>query len=137
MLVDLENVRTEASTIPDSRLKSETRSRAGKHRPRGRGNWLSAGLYPEQKYKLEVWGHAAFPPKQLLTLLTPLLQAKPMSRAPATWRKQDDATLIISTGLPVVSTDPSDLTRALRMLLMTLIVLDRIDPTATELKAAS
>jgi hypothetical protein len=137
MSIDLDTIRAEAAAVPDSRLNSVTRARMRKHPPRGRGKWLSANLYPGLKYTLEIWGDAAFPPKDLLAVLEPLLQAKPKARAAAKWKQQEDATILIPTGFAATSNKPDEMRPALRMLLTALILLDHTDPTAAQITRAS
>jgi hypothetical protein len=132
-MIDLQKIRTEAAQVPDSRLKSETRSRMRKHPPRGRGKWLSAGLVPGQKYTLEVWGNADFPPRQLLEPLVALVNATPRPRAASRWKGQEEPTILIPTGLSADASKPDQIRSALRMLLSALVLLDHVDHATTEL----
>ena len=134
-MIDLEKVRTEAAQVLDSRLKSETRARVRKHPPRGRGKWLSAGLLPGQKYTLEIWGDAAFPPKQLLEPLVALLNPHAKPRAASRWNGQEEPTILIPTGLSTDARKPDQIRSALRMLLTALVLLDHVDLAATDISA--
>ena len=134
-MINLEKVRTEAAQVPDSRLKSETRARMRRHPPRERGKWLSAGLLPAGTYALEIWGDAAFRPKQLLALLVALLDPQAKPRAASGWKGNDDPTIRIPTGLSTDARKPDEIHAAQRMLLTVLILLDHLDPAATDLCA--
>lgn len=126
---DLERIRSEGAAVSDRSLHAAIRRR---FKPRRAGSyWYMAELQVGGKYTIAVFGDAPHPPRQLLSLLRDLLPSASAPRCSATWKRDEDATILIPTGL--AHGTPEAMVAAQRLFLQTLMLLEILDPRSNRI----